>query len=1355
MAPTKKSRRVVVEEPTDDQDFVPSDPSKGVSKKSRKDQEDTKIVKRTRKSVKDVGDMDASEFKGLDDREHIYTRPDMVLGSDRRMTREVYIYDINLGKMIKAETDMPQAVEKMSDEVIVNASDNSARSIKKGVKPGSIEIYVDEKVFSVKNYGIPFTIAKCKEPGYENLWIPEFTLGVAKTSSNYGEEVHEGGKNGYGAKATNVMSTEFEVQIYNSFREKSYYQKWTDNMLHKTKPVIEAYDGKVSSTQITYTCDFKRFKMDCYDETMIGLFARHAADLSYTTKNKVIFNNTVFKAQKPQDYGRLYFGNNVDYSMVFYQWPPNTEIVELDDGTQVAKDGITKPILEILLVDTPGEGNVISFANGIMTKDHGIHVNVAYELLRPILKIVNEAETPFAKKKKAQKTDDKKKKKEKPKVQLDIRSVKEHVSILVSAWVKNASFDSQSKNQLQACDTKLKVKAEESQLTKIKKWRLTKALQANLKAKKLIELAKKTDGKKISDIDEGKGDDANEAGGPNSEECTLCLCEGDSAKGLVQHIISISKGDKDYYGVYPLRGKFLNVDNADEDRILNNEELKYIKGYLGLTEGMDYTIDANFKTLRYGRIWLFPDADVDGKHIAGLILLLFATLYPSLLQRQNFIYIWTSPIIETKLGKKRNFFYTETEYKNWAQDPAVSKHVAFYTKGLGGRDKKLVDKYDSPSRRIKALIYNQGSPRAVKMAFSNQLRKPRKEWINTWDAERSEEIIANLSYKSIEDYPEGRLIREPIPIFINNEVKEYGNAAINRCLPDMDGLKPSQKKLLYGARKRFNVGAIGKKYGAHIKSAQFCTSVAEITKYHHGEIILYPIMVLMGQDLIGSNNIPLFDIKGDSGNRFSNGKKYCASRYTHVRPHKYVPYLFREEDELIYDFNIEENKPTEPKRFYPIMPIGLLNGAEGIGVGYSHFNGAYNPHDLGSYIIKYIDGEEVGFLNPWYHGFKGDIKVVYTKTKKPRKETDKNETEPEAESESDIEIDSDEELVEVEEEELEKKSNTKRHKIKQDLSKHKLSMIVQGKFRVRRDKKIHISEIPFRTSCDKYKKTYLKELKRNKFFRSFRDNCKDDGTISYTITGYSEKFGGEPDHKKLHLVDQIGISNLVFIGDDSRAHTFPNVEEYFKAWIDDRLIKYEERRVKMIEKWKQEIEKKQQRIRFINGVLDKKITLTKRGKNAKQNILKQMEALKIEKDILKTTTSIQFTGEHIEKLTVEIQKIMDKVNDYENITANNLWKRELQTFLDVLPKSYLRKTKDTEEETQSDKEHSEEVKAETKRKGRARTSLRRVDGDEESDDSEPEKKTKKKTKKNPDSDTSDDKKEKRKRRVVINEGDEE
>lgn len=318
-----------------------------------------------------------------------------------------------------------------------------------------------------------------------------------------------------------------------------------------------------------------------------------------------------------------------------------------------------------------GQFNQVSFVNAICTLKGGTHANMVADTL--------------AKKLLTTKTL-KKHKKLKP------AHVKSHIWVFVNAMIENPSFDSQTKEFLtlkasafgskcDLSDTFLKKFEKSGIVDNILEW-------ANFKESKQL---KKQDGSKKNRLTGiPKLDDANDAGGKKSADCTLILTEGDSAKTLAVSGLSVVGRDK--YGVFPLKGKLLNVRDASKQQQMNNAEIGYLKQILGLQLGKTYQ---DTKSLRYGRLMVMTDQDHDGSHIKGLVINFMHSQYPSLLKMPGFMVEFITPIVKATKGKNATkVFYTLPEYEDWKKTTANEKgwRIKYY-KGLGTSTAKEAKEY--------------------------------------------------------------------------------------------------------------------------------------------------------------------------------------------------------------------------------------------------------------------------------------------------------------------------------------------------------------------------------------------------------------------------------------------------------------------------------------------------------------------------------------------------------------------------------------------------------------------------------------------------------------------------------------
>ena len=203
--------------------------------------------------------------------------------------------------------------------------------------------------------------------------------------------------------------------------------------------------------------------------------------------------------------------------------------------------------------------------------------------------------------------------------------------------------------------------------------------------------------------------------------------------------------------------------------------------------------------------------------------------------------------------------------------------------------------------------------------------------------------------------------------FLNKEYilfSVYDNA---RSIPHiMDGFKPSQRKVLFGCLKR--------KLKGEVKVAQLTGYVAEHSAYHHGEQSLQGTIVAMASNFCGSNNINLLTPSGQFGTRRMGGKDAASARYIFTKLEAITRTIFHPDDDQLLDYLKDDGNSIEPRYYVPVIPMLLVNGADGIGSGWSSNVPNFNPRDIITNIRRMIIGEDVVPMVPYYHGFTGEIK---------------------------------------------------------------------------------------------------------------------------------------------------------------------------------------------------------------------------------------------------------------------------------------------------------------------------------------------------------------------------------------------
>lgn len=349
----------------------------------------------------------------------------------------------------------------------------------------------------------------------------------------------------------------------------------------------------------------------------------------------------------------------------------------------------------------------------------------------------------------------------------------------------------------------------------------------------------KTKQSKLKDIP--KLDDANYAGTKTSISCRLFLTEGDSAKTLA--VSGLSVIGRDYFGVFPLRGKLLNVREASTKQLSDNSEITHLIKILGLQYQQKYELAESLKTLRYGKLVLMTDQDQDGSHIKGLVINFIHSKWPNLL-KHNFIEQFITPIVKVFKDRNEVSFYSIPEFLEWEKNTEnADKWRKKYYKGLGTSTSKEAKEYFSDMERhlIPFKYSGDSDGRSIIMAFSKDKADERKEWLTRNMEATKERREMGLG----EDYLYGRGTKTiSFDDFINKELVLFSNTDNERSIPSMvDGMKPGQRKVMYACFKRNLV--------RELKVAQLAGSVAELSAYHHGEASLMGTIINLAQDFVG------------------------------------------------------------------------------------------------------------------------------------------------------------------------------------------------------------------------------------------------------------------------------------------------------------------------------------------------------------------------------------------------------------------------------------------------------------------------------------------------------------------------
>lgn len=861
--------------------------------------------------------------------EHIYEVPDTYIGSAEKDRVVVPILNSDQTRIIEQELEIVPGLFKVFDEVLVNALDQHTRLSEMKPTPShivtQIKVTADEETGTLSVYNDGMGIDIIEHPD-QKIYVPEMIFGKLLTSTNYDkdEKRFTGGKNGYGAKLANIFAKKFTVETIDHTRCKKYTQVWSDNMKVVSKPKItDVATSTKPYTKITWIPDYTRFGLTSgLTSDMIHLFHRRTLDCAAWCgpSVKVYWNGNIVPCRNILQYSKLVAGD--------------TPVVALKGNEH----------WEILIGATsPGESfRQVSFVNGIHTSNGGRHVA---HVQKQVVDAIQEAM--------------------KKKLKKEIRPaiIRDAMFLIVKCMIVNPSFKSQTKDELTTPVTKMGTKwtlDSKDVATILSKTTIADRLTEAQSVEDIKE-AKKTDGKKKSRITGiPKLEDATYAGTRDSERCTLILTEGDSAATTA--ISGLKVVGRDYYGVFPLKGKMINAKNASDSSLIENSEIQDIKKIIGLESGKKYT---ELSSLRYGKVMIMTDQDHDGSHIKGLVMNMFHSQWPELL-KLGFIVSMLTPIVKAFKGSDELSFYTLYDYEQWklgVGEPAFSRWRVKYYKGLGTSTASEAREYFRSLRGIK-YDWTDESASEMDKAFMKGKENDRKRWISEYDPSNVLEFSAATP---------GEFTPIPIPDFINRELIAYSHASNLRAIPNiMDGLKVSQRKILYGCLKR--------DLTSEVRVAQLAGYVSEHSAYHHGEASLNQTIIAMAQTFVGSNNINILEPIGQFGSRLLGGKDASSPRYIHTHLTKIAHTIFRKEDIPVLKHLDDDGLPVEPEWYAPIIPMILVNGCRGIATGYTTYIPPYMPDQIVAAIRNRIHSSSSVPINPkgklvlpWWRGFGGNV----------------------------------------------------------------------------------------------------------------------------------------------------------------------------------------------------------------------------------------------------------------------------------------------------------------------------------------------------------------------------------------------
>ena len=1125
----------------------------------------------------------AHKYQQKTDKQHILDNPDTYIGSIEKVDANLWVLNDYGNNIIEKNIQYIPGLFKLFDEGIVNCRDHVIRmqqAIQNNI-PNSLPVsYIDVSIqddgtVTMINDGNGIDVAE--HPEYK-IWIPELIFGHLRTSTNYDktEKKIVGGKNGFGFKLVLIWSTYGYIETVDHVRGLKYIQEFKNNLDVIEKPKITKCSKTKPYTKIVFKPDYARLGIPSLNEDLISLFKKRVYDVAAVTdKNlKVKYNSQLIPVKIFQQYIDLYIGDKSSSPRVYE-----------DSGER----------WEYAVALTPSNEFVqISFVNGIYTGKGGKHVEyILGQITRKLVEYIEK----------------------KKKVKVNPNSIKEQLILFLRCDIENPAFDSQTKDYMNTPSSKFGSKCDVSDkfIEKVAKMGVMDAACALTEVKE-NKAAKKTDGVKSKNI-RGipKLTDANWAGTEKSKDCIIIFCEGDSAKAGI--ISGLSSEDRNIIGVYPMKGKILNVRGESTKKIIENKEIAEIKKILGLETGKEYKSMIDIaKHLRYGKVLFMTDQDLDGSHIKGLGINLFQSEWHSLYEIPGFIGFMNTPILKAKKDNKELMFYNEGEYENWKNENDVKGWKIKYYKGLGTSTGKEFREYFEQKKMVGFQHHGKTSDDSIDMVFNKKRADDRKLWLEN-DYKRDSYLDTSKSSVSYEE-------------FINKEFIHFSKYDCDRSIPNiMDGLKISLRKILYAAFK--------KNLTTEIKVAQFSGYVSEHSCYHHGEASLNQAIKGMAQNFVGSNNINLLVPSGQFGTRLQGGDDSASERYIFTYLNKITRSVFIKEDDQILKYLDDDGTPVEPIFYAPIIPMVLINGSKGIGTGFSTDIMCYNPLDIIAYLktklLNDTSSTNLEFV-PYYEGFTGTIEKIAG---------------------------------------TEGKFLIKGKYTKLDTDKIRVTELPVGFWT---DDFKELLEKLIDPGTDKDGKKIASSIKD---YEDLSKDTTIDFTIHFQkgkldeLQNITHDYGCNGIEKLLKLYTTSSTSNMHLFNADDKLKKYDKVEDIIDEYFETRLQMYQLRKDTLIRKLEKELDLLTNKVRFIEENLNGTLDLRKKKREQVIEILCSKNYSVMNDDTeYKYLTKMPMdsvTEENVEKLMNEHKNTKNELELIMKTTIHQMWNSEL----DKLSEEYL------------------------------------------------------------------------------------
>ena len=627
----------------------------------------------------------ASQIQILEGLEAVRVRPGMYIGSISSRGLHHLVYEI-------VDNSVDEALAGFCTEIEVSINEDNSITVKDNGR------------------GIPVDIQK--KAGLPALEVV-FTILHAGGKFGGGGYKTSGGLHGVGASVVNALSKWLDVKVYRD--GKIYHMRFERGKVVEKMEVIGECDPQKTGTEVSFLPDDTIFEETVYDFDILKVRLRETAFLTKALKITLIDNREEKKKMSFHYEGGIKeFVTYLNKGKV-----PIYEDVIYCEGTK------EKVMVEVAMQHNDNYSeSIYTFVNNINTPEGGTHLS---GFKNALTKTFNE----YARSNKLLKDSDE---------NLSGEDIREGLVAIISVKIEDPQFEGQTKQKLGNSEAQTAVNSIVSE-------QLTYFLEQNPAVAKIISekaiTAQRATARKARDLTRRKSalDSMSLPGkladcsSKNPEECEIFIVEGDSAGGSAK-----GARRRDTQAILPLRGKILNVEKARLDKIYSNAEIKGMITAFGTGIHDDFDITK----LRYNKIIIMTDADVDGAHIDTLMLTFIYRFMPDLI-KEGHVYLAQPPLYKLEKNKKVWYAYSDEELNNILKEVGRDQNNKIQRyKGLGEMDaEQLWETTMDPERRVlKKVVLDESMLSETDVVFSTLMGDqvaPRREFI-----EANAKYVSNL-----------------------------------------------------------------------------------------------------------------------------------------------------------------------------------------------------------------------------------------------------------------------------------------------------------------------------------------------------------------------------------------------------------------------------------------------------------------------------------------------------------------------------------------------------------------------------------------------------------------------------------